>query len=477
VKRLYLLVALIAVLGYAGWRMGYVRLPGSTQTASDSLAPAGGGQGGGPGGGGPPMPGGRRGGPSADMPVVVTAADVHTADVPVTLDAIGTVQALNTVTVRPQVDGKLISVTFKEGQDVKAGDVLAQIDPTTYQAQYDQAVGKKAQDEAQLANARIDLDRYNRLAVGNFGSKQQADTQKSLVAQLEAQLRQDQATIDNTKAILGYTTIRSPLDGRTGIRLVDQGNIVQASSTAGIVVITQIKPIGIVFTLAQQNLRVVNAALAKGALDVQALESNNASVIERGQVQVVDNQVDPATGTVKVKAVFPNSGIALWPGQFVNVRLTVDTLKNAVVAPTAAVQRGPNGAYVYVVQADGTVAQTNVTVGQQNEREAVIASGVSPPMRVATSGFARLTNGAKVRVAGRDGADGPGAGEAKPADAKTSDAKASDAKASDAKASDAKPGGDGAAAAPAEGQRRGRGERRGGGQGGGQAAGQPAASQ
>ncbi len=378
-KRLYLIVALIAVLGYAGWRTGIVRWPltKAPQTADSE---------GGPGG---------RGG---NFPVVITAADIRTADVPVTLDAIGTVQALNTVTVKPQVDGKLIEVNFKEGQDVKAGDVLARIDPTTYQAQYDQAVAKKAQDEAQLANARTDLERYTRLAQGNFGTKQQADTQKALVAQLEAQVRADQATIDNTKAILGYTILRSPLDGRTGLRLVDPGNIVSANGTQGIVVITQIKPIGIVFTLAQQNLRAVNQALARGALEARALDSDNARTIEQGQVLVVDNQVDPATGTVKIKASFPNANVVLWPGQFVNVRLTVDTIRNAVVAPSGAVQRGPSGAYVYVVQADGTAVQTTVTVGQQTERYAVILSGVASGAQVATSGFARLTNGSKTRI-------------------------------------------------------------------------------
>lgn len=380
-KRLYLIVALIAVLGYAGWRTGIVRWP---LTKAPQTAEGEGGGRGGPGGG--------------NFPVVITAADIRTADVPVTLDAIGTVQALNTVTVKPQVDGKLIEVNFKEGQDVKAGDVLARIDPTTYQAQYDQAVAKKAQDEAQLANARTDLERYTRLAQGNFGPKQQADTQKALVAQLEAQVRADQATIDNARAILAYTTIRSPLDGRTGIRLVDPGNIVSANGTQGIVVITQIKPIAIVFTLAQQNLRAVNQALARGALEARALDSDNVRTIEQGQVLVVDNQVDPATGTVKIKASFPNANIALWPGQFVNVRLTVDTIRNAVVAPSAAVQRGPSGAYVYVVQADGSAAQTNVTVGQQTERYAVILSGVASGAQVATSGFARLSNGSKTRI-------------------------------------------------------------------------------
>ncbi|MCB1536231.1 MAG: efflux RND transporter periplasmic adaptor subunit, partial [Rhodoblastus sp.] len=259
-------------------------------------------------------------------------------------------------------------------------------------------VAKKAQDEAQLANARIDLERYTKLAQGNFGPKQQADTQRALVAQLEAQVRADQATIDNTKAILGYTTIRSPLDGRTGIRLVDPGNLVQANGTSGIVVITQIKPIAVVFTLAQQNLRAATSALARGPLEAQAFDSGMTNAIARGHVTVVDNQVDSATGTVKIKAVFPNADLALWPGQFVNIRLTVDILKNVVVAPSAAVQRGPNGAFVYVVKPDDTVEQRQIVTGQQTERFAVIQSGLEPPAKVATTGFARLRDGAKVRV-------------------------------------------------------------------------------
>ena len=388
-KKFSLFVALIAVLAYVGWRTGYIKLPGQREQ-QETFTPGGGG----PGGGGPTM--GRRGG--VDGPVVITAFDLRNADVPVTLDAIGTAQALNTVTVRSQVEGKLIEVAFKEGQDVKAGDVLARIDPTTYQAQYDQAVAKKAQDEAQLANARIDLERYTKLAQGNFGPKQQADTQRALVAQLEAQVRADQATIDNTKAILGYTTIRSPLDGRTGIRLVDPGNLVQANGTSGIVVITQIKPIAVVFTLAQQNLRAATSALARGPLEAQAFDSGMTNAIARGHVTVVDNQVDSATGTVKIKAVFPNADLALWPGQFVNIRLTVDILKNVVVAPSAAVQRGPNGAFVYVVKPDDTVEQRQIVTGQQTERFAVIQSGLEPPAKVATTGFARLRDGAKVRV-------------------------------------------------------------------------------
>ncbi|MDE2579189.1 MAG: efflux RND transporter periplasmic adaptor subunit, partial [Hyphomicrobiales bacterium] len=370
-----------------GWIGGGAGVQHAQQQASG--APAGdarrsGGPGAGPGGG-PPAVG-------------VTVAESRTGDMPVTLDAIGTAQALNTVTVRTQVDGRLMQLLFAEGQDVKTGDVLAIIDPTVYQAAYDQAVAKKAQDEAQLANAKLDLVRYSKLAVGNYGTKQQADTQRALVAQLTAQVKQDQAAIDNTKAQLGYTTIRSPIDGRTGIRLVDRGNILHASDQTGIVVITQIKPTAVIFSIAQQNLAAVNAAMARGPVSVQALAQDNATVIGLGKLEVIDNQVDATTGTAKAKAIFPNDDRSLWAGAFVNVRILVDTLKNVVIAPTAAVQRGPSGAFVYVIGDDNVAHQTSVQVGQQNEREAVIASGLAPPARVAISGFARLTDGAKVRI-------------------------------------------------------------------------------
>jgi membrane fusion protein, multidrug efflux system len=342
---------------------------------------------------------GRFGQGADEGPVPVVAAASRSEDVPVTADAVATVQALNTVTVRPQVDGKLIELDFTDGQDVKKGDVLARIDPATYQAQYDQAVAKKAQDEATLANARNDLLRYQRLAQTEAASKQQADTQKALVAQLEAQVNGDQAAIDNAKATLGYTTITSPIDGRTGIRLVDQGNILHASDIAGIVIITQLKPISVIFNLPQQQLRAVNAAMAKGPVTVNALEADNTTVIDKGTIQVVDNQVDQTTGTIKFKALFPNEQLQLWPGQFINVRLYIDVLSHAVVVPTAAVQRGPNGAYVYVLGSDSKVALRNVTIGRQNETQAVVSSGLTPPEQVVTTGFSRLTDGAEVRIA------------------------------------------------------------------------------
>ncbi|WP_449256581.1 efflux RND transporter periplasmic adaptor subunit [Bosea sp. (in: a-proteobacteria)] len=343
--------------------------------------------------------GGRRarfGGGEGPIPVIATPARYD--DVPVTADAVGTIQALNTVTVRTQVDGRLLEIAFRDGQDVRKGDVLAKVDPATYQAQYDQAVAKKAQDEAQLANARADLERYAKLAQTDYGSRQQADTQRATVAQLEAQIRSDQGAIDNAKAYLDYTTIRAPIDGRLGIRQVDQGNIVRASDTNGLVVITQLKPIAMVFNLPQQQLRAVSAAVARGSVEVDALDSDGTTIIDKGVVEVIDNVVDQTTGTIKVKARFPNERLQLWPGQFVNVRVFVDVLKHVVVAPTAAIQRGPNGAYVFAVEDDETVRLVNVTVGQQDETTAVITAGVEPPAKLVTTGFARLTDKAKVRV-------------------------------------------------------------------------------
>jgi multidrug efflux system membrane fusion protein len=332
-------------------------------------------------------------------PVPVLAATVARADVPVYLDAVGTIKALNTVTVRPQVDGKLLSVNFKEGDDVKKGDVLAKIDPVTYQAQLDQAKAKKAQDEAQLANSKIDLDRYERLAATNAINKQQADTQRALVAQNTALVQADQAAIENALAMLGYTTIAAPIDGRTGIRQVDEGNIVHASDTnSSIVTITQIKPISVLFNLPQQDLPQVNAAFDKGPLTVEAQRSDNDAVIDRGVLRVVDNQVDQTTGTVKLKAEFPNPDLQLWPGQFVNVRLLIDTLKQVLVIPTGAVQRGPNGTFVYVIKDDNSAAVRPIVVQKQDETQTVVKSGIEPNERVVTTGFVRLTDGSKVSI-------------------------------------------------------------------------------
>jgi len=344
-----------------------------------------------------------RGGPGArlDLPVPVLAAMPRVQDMPVYLDGVGSVRALNNVIVRAQVDGKLIAVNFTEGQDVKKGDVLGEIDPVIYKAQYDQAVAKKAQDEALLANQRIDLARYQQLAASNAGSKQQADTQRATVAQTEALVNSDQAAIDNAQAMFGYTKIIAPLSGRAGLRQVDQGNIIHATDVTGLVIITQLQPIAVQFSLPQQQIVRVNAASAKGALTVDVFGNDSITVVDSGKLTGIDNQVDPTTGTLKLKAEFPNANFQLWPGQFVNVRLKVETIAKAVVVPSSAVQRGPAGTFSYVIGDGDIVTAKPVVVTQQNETDAVIASGLSASDRVVTTGFANLSDGAKV-IVGRD---------------------------------------------------------------------------
>jgi len=338
-----------------------------------------------------------------DLPVPVLAATPRVMDMPVYLEGVGSVRALNTVTVRAQVDGKLIAVNFVEGQDVQKGDVLAEIDPAIYQAQYDQAVAKKAQDEALLVNQRLDLARYQQLAASNAGSKQQADTQKALVAQQEALIRADQAAIENTAATLGYTKIVAPISGRAGLRQVDQGNIIKASDLTGLVILTQLQPIAVWFSLPQQQIVRVNNAAAKGTLAVEVFGNDGVTVADTGVLRGIDNQVDQTTGTLKLKAEFPNANFQLWPGQFVNVRLKVETLPKAIVVPTSAVQRGPAGSFSYVIGEGGIATAKPIVVTQQNEQDAVIASGISPTDRVVTTGFANLSDGAKVFI-GKDDA-------------------------------------------------------------------------
>jgi multidrug efflux system membrane fusion protein len=359
---------------------------------------------------------GKRGWTRDNGPVPVVAAEAHLADVPVWLEGVGSAKARNTVTVRPQVDGKIISIDFKEGQDVKRGDVLAKIDPVTYQAQLDQTKAKKALDEALLANSKLDLDRFQK--VGTLAiSQQQIDTQRALVKQQEAQVKSDEAAIENAEAFVGYTTITSPIDGRTGLRLVDVGNLVRASD-AGIVVITEVRPISVMFTLPQQQLPDINKARAERELAVDALETDSDAVLDKGTLQVVDNQVDQTTGTIRLKADFPNAQLQLWPGQFVNVRLLLKTMDKVVVVPTAAVQRGPDNTFVYLIGSDNKVSVRPVTIAQQDEKQAVISQGLADKDQVVTAGFARLKQGAEVKVSA-PGDDKPSAskGDAPQADA------------------------------------------------------------
>jgi membrane fusion protein, multidrug efflux system len=376
----------------------------------------------------PKAGGGNRGGAGArlDLPVPVLAATPRTQDVPVYLDGVGSVRALNTVTVRSQVDGKLITVNFSEGQDVKKGDVLGEIDPVIYKAQYDQAVAKKAQDEALLANQRLDLIRYQQLATSNAGSKQQADTQRAVVAQQEALVNADQAAIDNAQATLGYTKIIAPLSGRAGLRQVDQGNIIHAADVTGLVIITQLQPIAVQFSLPQQQIVRVNAASAKGTLAVDVFGNDGVTVVDTGKLTGIDNQVDPTTGTLKLKAEFPNGRFQLWPGQFVNVRLKVETIEKAIVVPTSAVQRGPAGTFSYVIGPDNVATAKPVVVTQQNENDAVVASGLTTSDRVVTTGFANLSDGAKVLIG--ENSQAPSADLAPRKRSRTPDAKGAPAK-------------------------------------------------
>ncbi len=350
----------------------------------------------------------------ANEPIPVLVATAARRDVPIYLDGLGTVQAFYTVTIKPMVDGPLVAVDFREGEDVHKGDVLAEIDPRTFQAALDQAIAKQAQDAALLANARVDLTRYQKLVSNAYTSAQQADTQKSLVAQLEAQVRQDQAQIDTARTQLSYCTITAPIDGRTGIRQVDPGNIVHAADSSGassLVVLTQLQPISVVFTLPQQALPAVARAMTAGMPEALAVTQGvgtqgvgtqgvgGGSVLDRGVLAVLDNQVDPTTGTIKLKATFPNAKRVLWPGGFVGVRLLVDTVHAALTVPPAAVQRGPRGTYIYVIDADSTAHRRDVTVSHEDQNVSIVTAGLIPGDSVVTDGAARLAEGTKVAIA------------------------------------------------------------------------------
>ena len=354
--------------------------------------------------------GGASGGAGAEAtPIPVLTSRSETRDVPVYLEGLGTVQAFNLVSIRPMVDGPLVEVKFREGQDVRAGDVLARIDPRPYQASLDAATAKKQQDEANLANARLDANRYAKLAATAYSSAQQSDTARAQVGQLEAQVRGDQAQIDTARTQLSYTTIVAPIDGRIGLRQVDSGNIARAGDVVPLTVITQLKPISVVFTLPQQALPAVASAMQDGMPEVLALKQGGAASdpLDRGQLAVLDNQVDPATGTIKLKATFPNDKLLLWPGGFVNVRMLAETQRSVVTVPTAAVQRGPRGAFVFVITgapgANNAAQRRTVTVGHEDDQISVIVEGLRSGEQVVVDGAQRLTDGAKVAVAGPDG--------------------------------------------------------------------------
>ena len=333
---------------------------------------------------------------AGDPAVPVVAGDVQSLDVPIYLTGIGTVQAFNTVTIRTRIDGQLDKVAFTEGQDVNAGDLLAQIDPRPLQAQLEQAEAQKTSHEAQLADAKLDLQRFSNLAQRGAATEQSVDTQKALVAELEASIQADLAAIDNAEVQLGYTTITAPISGRTGMRLVDQGNIVHATDQTGLVVLTQIEPISLVFTLPEDALPDVARAMAKSTLKVLAFSRDDKTELGDGTLALIDNEIDQTTGTIRLKATFPNRDHALWPGQFVNARLYLSVRHDGITVPAAVVQRGPQGNYAYVIKPDSTVELRPIAVAQLRDGVALIDTGLSAGERVVVDGQYKLRPGARV---------------------------------------------------------------------------------
>ena len=329
--------------------------------------------------------------------VPVTVADVRKGDFPIYLNGLGTVQPFDTVLVRSRVDGEVIKVGFKQGQMVKEGDMLVEIDPRPYQAAYDQAVAKKAQDEANLKNAHLNLARYNELAKKDFATRQQLDTQEATVEQLTAQIKGDQAAIDNAQTQLSYTTIRAPLTGRTGFRMVDPGNNVHASDTNGIVSVVRLQPISVVFTAPEESVAEINNALANGDVPVDALSSDGTRTLSQGKLLLLNNQVDQASGTIQMKARFTNENNALWPGLSVSTRLLLNTVKGAIIVPQPAIQHGPDGLFVYVVGQDNKARKQDVKVSEQNLKDALVTEGLSADQKVIVAGQSRVQSGVLVK--------------------------------------------------------------------------------
>lgn len=328
--------------------------------------------------------------------IPVRTAEVRARDVPYSMDGIGHIEALNTVTIRAQVDGVLQRIAFREGQPVRRGDVLAQIDPRPYQAMLDQAVARKAEQEAHLANARLNLQRYR--GVGDFASQQQVATQQAMVTQLEAQVAAADGAIAYARTQLGYTSIAAPIDGVAGIQLVDEGNLLRASDATGIVVLNQVQPISLSFTLPAESLAEVRAALAAGPPQVSVLERGTGRALGQGVLETVDNQIDVATGQIRLKATLPNADSALWPGLFVTARLLLRVERGVPTVPSTAIQRGPDGTWLYVVGADQKVAVQPVTVRRFGGGLAVLEGGPPAGTVVVASGQFRLTPGARIEA-------------------------------------------------------------------------------
>ncbi|MDB6138187.1 MAG: efflux transporter periplasmic adaptor subunit, partial [Verrucomicrobiaceae bacterium] len=372
----FVLLLILAGAGYAAW---YFR-------PAPPEAPGAGGRGG-------------KGGKAGDLPPVpVVEGRVTRKDIPIYLDGLGNVQGYNTVTVRSRVDGQLDKILFTEGQDVKAGDILVQLDPKPFQALLEQTKAKKKQDEAQLENAKVDLVRNNTLFDQKAVPQQKVDTQKALVAQLEATVNADQAGVDSAQVQLNYATIASPINGRAGLRLVDQGNVVHAGDANGLVVISQLQPIFVVFTLPERNLPAIQKEMAQGKLKVLAQGRDNSDLLGEGELTVVDNQIDVTTGTIKLKATFPNTNKQLWPGQFINARLQLTTRKAGIVVPASVVQRGPDSTYAFIIKDDNSVEIRNIKVDQFEDGQALVQDGLKEGERVVVDGQYRLQPGSHIKT-------------------------------------------------------------------------------
>jgi multidrug efflux system membrane fusion protein len=368
-------VFIAAVAGWLVWSYGHKTANAATQ----------------PGGGGAAAAGA--------APVPVLATEAKTQDVPIVVRGVGTVTAFNTVTVKSRVDGNITQVAYTEGQYVHAGDLLIQIDPRPYQAQLDQAAANQAKDQANLDNARLNLARDAAIVKSNLAvSQQQYDNEKATVAQDAAAVESDKAQVETARLNLDYTAIRSPIDGVTGLRPVDIGNLVQAASGTTLVTLTQITPIAVIFSVAEVDLTRIREAMKKQKLPVLAFDGEDKKELAQGELLLINNQVDQATGMVTLKSIFPNQDAALWPGEFVNAHLVTNTVKNGVTVPAAAVQMGPTGAFVYRIKPDTTVETAPVTVTQVEAGMALLGKGLAPGDKVVISGQSGLSPGVKVAV-------------------------------------------------------------------------------
>jgi multidrug efflux system membrane fusion protein len=370
-QKTVLLVALPTVVLAAAAALYFALAPGFEKVATASVAPS---------------------------PVPVVASVVKSHDVPLYLRGVGTVIAYNTDVVRSQITGELTQITFTEGQTVKAGDQLAQIDPRPYQAQLDQMTANRTRDQAQLDNAIANLGRYTELLSKGYATPQLSDTQKAQVAQLQSAIKADEALIEQAEVQLGYTRLTSPIPGITGVRQIDVGNVIHPTDPNGLVVVTQIEPISLIFTLPESNLPQIQTQMAKGPLTVLAYSQNDKIKLDEGKLLLVNNQIVQTTGTVQLKATFPNTAHLLWPGQLVNARLLIDTRKDGLTIAAPAVQQGQTGSYVYVIAPDGKAEVRPVTVAQISEGQALIDTGLQANETVVIDGQYRLQQGSPVQV-------------------------------------------------------------------------------